>query len=81
MPLLPVRKPVNMKDPAPAVRLLQISAEQAGQRIDNFLIRVCKGVPKSHLYKAIRGGEVRVNKGRIGAGYRLEAGDTVRVRP
>jgi 23S rRNA pseudouridine955/2504/2580 synthase len=81
MPLLPVRKPVNMKDPAPAVRLLQISAEQAGQRIDNFLIRVCKGVPKSHLYKAIRGGEVRVNKGRIGADYRLEAGDTVRVPP
>ncbi|HEU0230367.1 MAG TPA: RluA family pseudouridine synthase [Burkholderiaceae bacterium] len=66
---------------APAVRFFQIDPEQAGQRVDNFLIRVCKGVPKSHLYKAIRSGEVRVNKGRVGAEQRLEAGDLVRVPP
>ncbi|MFT0547616.1 RluA family pseudouridine synthase [Allopusillimonas ginsengisoli] len=76
-----MRKTVNAKSPAPSVRFVEIHAEQAGQRIDNFLIRLCKGVPKSHLYKAIRGGEVRVNKGRINAEYRLEAGDLVRVPP
>lgn len=65
----------------PSVRMLQIGAEQAGQRLDNFLVRHCKGVPKSHLYKAIRSGEVRVNKGRIAADYRLAEGDTVRVPP
>ncbi len=81
MPLFPMRKTVITENSAPAVRFLQIGAEQAGQRIDNYLLRLCKGVPKSHLYKAIRGGEVRVNKGRISADYRLEEGDTVRVPP
>ncbi len=81
MPLFPMRKTVNVKDPAPSVRFVEIGAEQAGQRIDNFLLRLCKGVPKSHLYKAIRNGEVRVNKGRIAADYRLEQGDTLRVPP
>lgn len=65
----------------PSVRFIEIGTEQAGQRIDNFLVRLCKGVPKSHLYKALRSGEVRVNKGRIAADYRLEAGDTVRIPP
>lgn len=65
----------------PAVRLVEIGAEHDGQRVDNFLIRLCKGVPKSHIYKAIRGGQVRVNKGRIGADYRLAAGDVLRVPP
>ena len=65
----------------PQVRLVEVDAEQAGQRIDNFLLRLCKGVPKSHIYKAIRGGEVRVNKGRIQAEYRVQAGDVVRVPP
>lgn len=76
-----MRKPETDKDSIPAVRFFQIDTEQVGQRIDNFLIRVCKGVPKSHLYKAIRGGEVRVNKGRISADYRLALGDNVRVPP
>lgn len=76
-----MRKTVITKDTAPSVRFVDIGTEQAGQRIDNFLLRLCKGVPKSHLYKAIRSGEVRVNKGRIGADYRLETGDTVRVPP
>lgn len=81
MPLFPMRKPLINKDPVPSVRFVEIGAEQAGQRIDNFLLRLCKGVPKSHLYKAIRSGEVRVNKGRIGAEYRLEEGDMLRVPP
>lgn len=81
MPLFPMRKTVITENTAPSVRFVEIGAEQAGQRIDNFLLRLCKGVPKSHLYKAIRGGEVRVNKGRISADYRLEEGDTVRVPP
>jgi len=61
--------------------LVQVGTEQAGQRIDNFLLRLCKGVPKSHIYKAIRSGEVRVNKGRTSADYRVEEGDTVRIPP
>lgn len=51
------------------------------QRIDNFLVKICKGVPKSRLYRALRAGEVRVNKGRIGADYRLKIGDVVRIPP
>ena len=63
------------------VQLLTISEEEAGQRIDNFLIRICKGVPKSHIYRVLRSGEVRVNKGRIDQLYRLQMGDIVRVPP
>lgn len=51
------------------------------QRIDNFLVKKCKGVPKARLYRALRAGEVRVNKGRIGADYRLKLGDMVRIPP
>lgn len=65
----------------PQVRLVTISDEEAGQRIDNFLLRICKGVPKSHIYRVLRSGEVRVNKGRIDQTYRLAAGDVVRVPP
>jgi 23S rRNA pseudouridine955/2504/2580 synthase len=63
------------------VQLLTISEEEAGQRIDNFLLRICKGVPKSHIYRVLRSGEVRVNKGRIDQTYRLVEGDMVRVPP
>ncbi|MGB6105947.1 MAG: RluA family pseudouridine synthase [Pusillimonas sp.] len=76
-----MRKTVIAKDYTPSVRFVEIGDEQAGQRIDNFLLRLCKGVPKSHVYKAIRNGEVRVNKGRISADYRLEPGDTLRIPP
>ena len=58
-----------------------IGEEHQGQRLDNFLIRLCKGVPKSHLYRILRSGEVRVNSGRVDATYRLETGDKVRVPP
>lgn len=64
-----------------AVRHLQISGEEAGQRIDNFLLRICKGVPKSHVYRVLRSGQVRVNKGRIDPTYRLQQDDVVRVPP
>ncbi|WP_039786452.1 RluA family pseudouridine synthase [Herbaspirillum huttiense] len=65
----------------PQVQLLTISDEEAGQRIDNFLLRICKGVPKSHIYRVLRSGEVRVNKGRIDQTYRLQDGDILRVPP
>lgn len=58
-----------------------MDAESAGQRIDNFLLRELKGVPRSHLYRVLRRGEVRVNRGRVKADYRLRAGDLVRIPP
>ena len=58
-----------------------IGDEEAGQRLDNFLIRRCKGVPKSHIYRILRSGEVRVNSGRVDATYRLCAGDRLRIPP
>ena len=61
--------------------MITISDEESGQRIDNFLLRICKGVPKSHIYRVLRSGEVRVNKGRIDQTYRLIEGDVVRVPP
>ena len=61
--------------------MIEIGPEEAGQRLDNFLVRECKGVPKSHLYKAIRGGQVRINKGRTAVDYRLAKGDVVRIPP
>lgn len=60
---------------------LEVGEEAAGQRIDNFLLRLSKGVPKSHVYRILRSGEVRVNKGRVAADYRLQPGDIVRVPP
>jgi len=65
----------------PKVRQVKVSAEEAGQRIDNFLARYLKGVPKSHIYRILRRGEVRVNSGRIRAQYKVCAGDTVRIPP
>ena len=67
--------------PMNAVRMMKISSEQAGQRIDNYLITLLKGVPKSRVYRILRKGEVRVNKGRIKPIYRLKAGDEVRIPP
>ncbi len=67
--------------PPPEVRLVTVDADLAGQRLDNFLIRQFKGVPKTHVYRLIRSGEVRVNKGRAAADTRLQAGDVVRLPP
>lgn len=58
-----------------------VDEDYAGQRLDNFLIRQLKGVPKTHVYRIIRSGEVRVNKGRAQADTRVEAGDVVRLPP
>ena len=63
------------------VNWLEVGAEEAGQRIDNYLIRWLKGVPKSHVYRILRSGEVRVNKGRIGPDYRVQTDDKVRIPP
>lgn len=62
-------------------RLVTIGEESCGQRIDNFLMRELKGVPKSHVYRVLRSGEVRVNRGRVDQTYRLASGDVVRVPP
>jgi len=66
---------------APAVKRVTIDDGSAGQRLDNFLLRELKGVPKTHVYRLIRAGEVRVNKGRAHADTRLELGDEVRIPP
>jgi 23S rRNA pseudouridine955/2504/2580 synthase len=60
---------------------LEVGEEAEAQRIDNFLMRILKGVPKSHVYRVLRSGEVRVNSGRIKPDYRLKAGDRIRVPP
>ena len=66
---------------APAVSHARVDEGSAGQRIDNFLVRVCKGVPKSHIYRILRSGEVRVNSRRVDQTYRLLEGDEVRIPP
>ena len=71
----------TMKTETPAVKIVAISADEAGQRIDNFLRTHLKGVPKSMIYRIVRKGEVRVNKKRIKPEYKLEDGDQVRIPP
>src|ERR1700687_5491494 len=76
-PADPARRP-GTKSP---VSLRTISAEEAGQRIDNFLMRHFKAVPRSRVYRLLRKGEVRVNRKRVDAEYRIVAGDEVRLPP
>jgi 23S rRNA pseudouridine955/2504/2580 synthase len=64
-----------------SVNFLEIDESGAAQRIDNFLFKHLKGVPKSHVYRILRGGEVRVNKKRIDQTYRLKPGDLLRIPP
>jgi 23S rRNA pseudouridine955/2504/2580 synthase len=64
-----------------AASQVAVGDESAGQRIDNFLTRLLKGVPKSHVYRILRSGEVRLNGRRVGPDARLAVGDTVRVPP
>lgn len=78
----PVSRPLPLKTTAAAaVHLQTIGPEEAGQRLDNYLLRWAKGVPKSHVYRIIRSGEVRVNKKRAEPTTRLVEGDIVRVPP
>lgn len=64
-----------------SVQFLDISEDESGQRLDNFLLAKLKGVPKSLIYRIVRKGEVRVNKGRVKPEYKLQAQDVVRVPP
>lgn len=66
---------------SPGVQLVAVPVAALGQRIDNFLLARLKGVPRSHVYRILRSGEVRVNKGRVRSDYRLQAGDLVRIPP
>ena len=61
--------------------VLEVGEENESQRLDNFLLRHLKGVPKSHVYRVVRSGEVRVNSGRVKPDYRVRIGDKVRVPP
>ena len=74
-------KPKQPASASPGVRFLTVDEDQAGQRLDNFLRVVLKGVPKTRIYRIIRKGEVRVNKGRAKAETKLQGGDVVRVPP
>ena len=64
-----------------AATFITVDEDYAGQRLDNFLIRHLKGVPKTHVYRIIRSGEVRINKGRAQADTRVKTGDMVRLPP
>jgi len=64
-----------------SVTLHKVDENGADQRLDNYLVRLLKGVPKSHIYRIIRSGEVRVNKGRVDAQHRLQQGDELRIPP
>ena len=78
----PPREPAPPpKGPKSAVELRTISTEEAGQRIDNFLMRHFSRVPRSRVYRLLRKGEVRVNRKRVDAEYRIVAGDEVRLPP
>ena len=70
-----------MSGPGKAVSFIDVSEDEAGQRIDNFLLARLKGVPKSHVYRILRSGEVRVNSKRVEAASRVAAGDRIRVPP
>ena len=72
---------MSIEQPFNQVSFVDIGPEQSGQRLDNFLIKTLKGVPKSRIYRLLRKGEVRVNKGRVKADSRLKEGDIVRLPP
>ncbi len=76
-----IAKKSTQSPSADAASMLKIDEAHTGQRLDNFLAAILKGVPKSHLYRIVRSGEVRVNKGRVDVAYRLVDGDIVRVPP
>ncbi|MFZ1548068.1 MAG: S4 domain-containing protein, partial [Candidatus Nitrotoga sp.] len=64
-----------------SVTYIKIDEGSCNQRIDNFLCKHLKGVPKSHIYRILRSGEVRVDKKRVDQTYRLQLGDQVRIPP
>lgn len=72
---------IDFQIPIPQVQWIEITEDHCEQRLDNFLIARLKGVPKSRIYRIVRKGEVRVNKGRVDVNYRLAVGDVVRIPP
>ncbi len=74
-------KPLKNGKDSPKVEYREIAGDEAGQRLDNFLLRIMKGVPKSRIYRAIRRGEVRVDGGRVSPPRKLRAGEVVRLPP
>ena len=72
---------IDQNNPFASVTFHSVDEEYAGQRLDNFLMRLLKGVPKSRIYRLLRKGEVRVNKGRVKPDTRLNAGDLIRIAP
>ena len=72
---------VGKEQQALKVQYQTASADDAGQRLDNYLARVLKGVPRSMIYRILRRGEVRVNKGRVSPSYKLQEGDEIRIPP
>ncbi len=77
----PLCKEASTEAGAPAVRFVTIESGDEGQRLDNYLCRILKGVPKTRIYRVIRKGEVRVNKKRSAADYRVQQGDCLRIPP
>jgi 23S rRNA pseudouridine955/2504/2580 synthase len=71
----------NAQNSKPGAHYRHVEPDAAGQRLDNYLLACLKGVPRSHVYRLIRSGQVRVNSGRVGARYRLQAGDRIRIPP
>ncbi|MHB1950939.1 MAG: S4 domain-containing protein, partial [Acidiferrobacteraceae bacterium] len=69
------------KNAIPAVSHVTVDERRSGQRLDNFLIAVLKGVPRTHIYRILRRGEVRINRARAKPDYRLKPGDVVRLPP
>ena len=78
---LGLEQPVRLGPGAFRGTLIAGCTVHAGQRIDNFLLRVLKDVPKSRVYRMLRKGEVRVNRSRVPPDYRLADGDSVRLPP
>lgn len=76
-----VKKPLDNNLAGAGPRLVEVEADAVGRRLDNFLISTLKGLPRTRVYRMIRSGEVRVNKGRSKPSYHLVAGDMVRIPP
>jgi 23S rRNA pseudouridine955/2504/2580 synthase len=80
-PILPQDAPKSGLKTGPKARRVTITANEDGQRLDNFLLKTLPGVPKSHIYRLVRSGQVRVNSGRVKPHRKLAEGDDVRVPP
>ena len=78
---MPGRDSVQKSTPAPSVQRRTVTEDEAGQRLDNYLLRHLKGVPKSRIYRIVRSGEVRINGGRCQPDQRLNVGDELRLPP